>query len=82
MFYETNERVFYLMWVFWINVSKLFVCHDSYFQPVCQCVCFSVTKTLTVANYAMVCDSLRHANRGRLLLRTPGPVPLWDLHVF
>ena len=24
----------------------------------------------------------RHANRGRLLLRTPGPVPLWDLHVF
>ena len=21
-------------------------------------------------------------NRGRLLLRTPGPVPLWDLHVF
>ena len=23
-----------------------------------------------------------HANRGRLLLRTPGPVPLWDLHVF
>ena len=25
---------------------------------------------------------VRHANRGRLLLRTPGPVPLWDLHVF
>ena len=24
---------------------------------------------------------VRHANRGRLLLRTPGPVPLWDLHV-
>ena len=24
----------------------------------------------------------RHTNRGRLLLRTPGPVPLWDLHVF
>ena len=23
-----------------------------------------------------------HANRGRLLLRTPGPVPLWDLQVF
>ena len=23
-----------------------------------------------------------HANRGRLLLRTPGPVPFWDLHVF
>ena len=23
-----------------------------------------------------------HAERGRLLLRTPGPVPLWDLHVF
>ena len=23
-----------------------------------------------------------HAYRGRLLLRTPGPVPLWDLHVF
>ena len=23
-----------------------------------------------------------HANRGRLLLRTPGAVPLWDLHVF
>ena len=23
-----------------------------------------------------------HADRGRLLLRTPGPVPLWDLHVF
>ena len=23
-----------------------------------------------------------HANRGRWLLRTPGPVPLWDLHVF
>ena len=22
---------------------------------------------------------VRHANRGRLLLRTPGPVPLWDL---
>ena len=26
--------------------------------------------------------SVRHANRGRLLLRTPGPVPLWDLHLF
>ena len=25
---------------------------------------------------------MRHANSGRLLLRTPGPVPLWDLHVF
>ena len=25
---------------------------------------------------------VRHANRGRLLLRTPGPFPLWDLHVF
>ena len=24
----------------------------------------------------------RHANRGRLPLRTPGPVPLWDLHEF
>ena len=23
-----------------------------------------------------------HANRGRLLLRAPGPVPLYDLHVF
>ena len=23
-----------------------------------------------------------HADRGRLLLRTPGPVPLWDLHMF
>ena len=23
-----------------------------------------------------------YANRGRLLLRTPGPVPLWDLQVF
>ena len=23
-----------------------------------------------------------HASRGRWLLRTPGPVPLWDLHVF
>ena len=25
---------------------------------------------------------VRHANRGRLLLRTPGPVQLWDLQVF
>ena len=25
---------------------------------------------------------VRHANRGRLLLQTPGPVPLWDLHMF
>ena len=25
---------------------------------------------------------VRHANRGRLLLRTPGPVPHWDLQVF
>ena len=25
---------------------------------------------------------VRHANRGRLLLRTPGPVPFWDLQVF
>ena len=25
---------------------------------------------------------VRHADRGRLLLRTPGPVPLWDLEVF
>ena len=25
---------------------------------------------------------VRHANRGRLFLRTPGPVPLWDLQVF
>ena len=25
---------------------------------------------------------VRHANRRRLLLRTPGIVPLWDLHVF
>ena len=24
---------------------------------------------------------VRHANRGRLRLRTPGPVPLWDLQV-
>ena len=25
---------------------------------------------------------VRHANRGRLLLRTPGSVPIRDLHVF
>ena len=25
---------------------------------------------------------VRHANRGRLLLQTPGPIPLWDLQVF
>ena len=25
---------------------------------------------------------VRHANRWRLLLRTPGPAPLWDLHVW
>ena len=25
---------------------------------------------------------VRHANRGRLLLRTPGPVRIWDLQVF
>ena len=25
---------------------------------------------------------VRHANRGRLLLRTPDPVPLWDLQIF
>ena len=25
---------------------------------------------------------VRHANRGRLLLRTPGPVPLRGLQVF
>ena len=25
---------------------------------------------------------VRHANRGRLLLQTPGPVPLWDFQVF
>ena len=25
---------------------------------------------------------VRHANRGRLLLRAPSPVPLWDLHMF
>ena len=25
---------------------------------------------------------VRHTNRGLLLLRTPGHVPLWDLHVF
>ena len=25
---------------------------------------------------------VRHANRGRLLLWTPGPVPFWGLHVF
>ena len=25
---------------------------------------------------------VRHAGGGRLLLRTPGPVPLWGLHVF
>ena len=25
---------------------------------------------------------VRHTNRGRLFLRTPGPVPLWDLNVF
>ena len=24
---------------------------------------------------------VRHANRGRLFLRTPSPVPIWDLHV-
>ena len=38
--------------------------------------------------YLIVCGFHRtfatgwHANRGRLLPRTPGPVPLWDLHVF
>ena len=25
---------------------------------------------------------VQHANRERLLLRTPGPAPLWDLQVF
>ena len=25
---------------------------------------------------------VRHANKRRLLLRTPGPVPLWDLQMF
>ena len=27
-------------------------------------------------------EIMRHANRGHLLLRTPGPVPFWDLHLF
>ena len=25
---------------------------------------------------------VRYANRGRFLLRTPDPVPIWDLQVF
>ena len=41
-------------------------------------VCLSVLREVSIEHLQRV----RHANRGRLLLRTPGPVPLWDLHVF
>ena len=27
-------------------------------------------------------ERVRHSNRGLLLIQTPGPVPLWDLHMF
>ena len=39
-------------------------------------------KLCSYANFNKIRHMVRHANRGRLLLRTPGPVPLWDLHGF
>ena len=44
-----------------------------------------IIQNLTIYQILVSIEHLQqvwHANRGRLLLRTPGPVPLWDLHVF
>ena len=36
-----------------------------------------------IPRYFCFClQRVQYANRGRLLLQTPGPVPHWDLHVF
>ena len=37
---------------------------------------------LQILIFFIILEMVRHTNRGRLLLRTPGPIPLWDLHVF
>ena len=42
----------------------------------------NLTFYLIVQGFHRDMQRVRHANRGRLLLRTPSPVPLWDLHVF
>ena len=56
------------------------------FMPVCDI--FTRLNILLNLTYHQILVSIEHlqrvwhADRGRLLLRTPGPVPLWDLHVF
>ena len=55
--------------------------------PVCDIITGLniIIQNLTFYQIFVSVDHLQrvwHANRGRLLLRTPGPVPLWDLHVF
>ena len=59
---------------------------DSWAQAkpnlLCVCVgggCRGYSEALKVSIEHL--QQVRHANRGRLLLWTPGPVPLWDFHV-
>ena len=42
----------------------------------------AITRNLIAGSQLSYMQRVRHANRGRLLLLTPGPVPHWDLHVF
>ena len=48
------------------------------YGPYYRIWCFTSLREISIEHLQRV----RHANRGRLLLRTPGPVPLWDLQVF
>ena len=59
----------------WSDISQIWSCNWS--GPYCRIFVFTYLCEVTIEHLQWV----RHDNRGRLLLWTPGPVPFWDLYV-
>ena len=69
-------------WI-WVNFRTLSIKHCWHdtcqtFRPFFRIWLFTLLCEVSIEHLQRV----RHAKRRRLLLRTPFPVPLWDLHVF
>ena len=83
--YSSGHLVLSLLgfaYVLHVETSDL---NQSDIAPVCDVLPDLCLQDFTIYQIKVSIEHMQqvwHANRGRLLLRTPGPVSLWDLHVF